>query len=94
MFLREIEFYGLAQMFLRAVLLAFNVLGAEAVSEFTAKSLFKERKRSFSPKALFEVQKRLLPLPLVIGGRLANVNFYCPFAVSFWLCHPAETFGP
>ena len=71
-----------------------NVLGAEAVSEFTAKSSFKERLPSFSPKALFEVQMRLLPLPLVIGGRLANVNFYCPFADSFWLCHPAETFGP
>ena len=45
-----------------------NVLGAEAVSEFTDKTLFKERKRSFSPKALFEVQKRLLPLPTVGGS--------------------------
>jgi hypothetical protein len=32
------------------VIIAANVLGAEAVSEFTAKSLFKERLPSFSPK--------------------------------------------
>ncbi len=49
-----------------------NVLGAEAVSEFTDKSLFKERKRSFSPKALFEVQKRLLTLPTVISSWLKS----------------------
>jgi hypothetical protein len=47
----------------------YNVLGAEAVSEFTAKSLFKERLQSFSPKTLFEVQNRLLPLPTVMSGQ-------------------------
>jgi hypothetical protein len=47
-------------------------LGAEAVSEFTDKSLFKERLQSFSPKTLFEVQNRLLPLPTVIGSRFCN----------------------
>jgi hypothetical protein len=48
--------------------IAYNVLGAGAVSEFTAKSSFKERLPSFSPKALFEVQNRLLTLPLVIAS--------------------------
>jgi hypothetical protein len=44
-------------------------LGAEAVSEFTDKSLFKVRLQSFSPKTLFEVQNRLLPLPTVMSGQ-------------------------
>ncbi len=46
-------------------MVAGDILRTEAESEFTDKTLFKERKRSFSPKALFEVQKRLLTLPTV-----------------------------
>ncbi len=51
-----------------------NGLGADAVSEFTDKSLFKERLPSFSQKALFEVQKRLLHLPPVTTSCISQIN--------------------
>jgi hypothetical protein len=52
--------------------LTANVLGAEAVSEFTDKTLFKERMRSFSPKLYSKCEIAYCLCPLLAAGMSAQ----------------------